>query len=261
MVTLPPHLPSWFGILFIVILVTFELLFFALPALLWTLIGRQRLVVAFAWRRSGGWEYLGAALLALGFAAAAQVLIAFQNHVWPQGMNGQRASNAFLLPLVQQHPFLMPLAISLSAAFSEELLFRGVLQRALTKRMPAWIAIGLGSVLFSTVHLDLSGFVVRVLFGVLLGTIVLRGHSLFPAMLAHFLYDTVLLGVAAWDIHLSGLNEVMQQVNRANGGLDIPGLACYGSAGLLLLASGWIISVRAWQQKPPMASEPESAMI
>lgn len=246
--------------LFIVILVIFELLFFALPTLLWALIGRQRLVEAFAWRRARGLEYLAAVLLALGFAAAAQVLLVLQNHVWPQGVSSQKASTAFLLPLVQQHPFLYPLATSLSAAFSEELLFRGVLQRALVKRLPMWMAIGLASVLFSALHLDLQGFVVRVLLGALLATLVLRSRSIFTAMLTHFLYDAVLLGVMAWDVHLLGLNEAMQQANRVNGGLGLSGLACYGGVGLLLLASGWVISVRAWRQKPLTASEPGTAM-
>ncbi len=253
----PSHMPFWFGIVVIVAMVVGELLTCALPALLWALIGRQKLAEAFAWRRAGGRQYLGAALLALGFMAAAQVLEVLQNHVWPQGMVGQNASNALLLPLVQQHPIAMSLLIPLSAAFSEELLFRGVLQRALVKRMPVWTAIGLGAVLFSAIHLDLSGFVVRVLLGALLGILVLRSRSIFPAMLTHFVYDAVLLGGTAWDVHELGLNAALRLANRANGGLSILALACYGGAGLLLLLVGWAVSVRSWRQKPPEASEPE----
>lgn len=260
MPNLPSPLPSWFGILFIVILVIFELLFNALPALLWALIGRQKLVEAFAWRRVGGRQYMGASLLALGFVAAAQVLGVLQNHVWPQGMAGQKSSIAFLLPLVQQHPLLMPLATSLSAAFSEELLFRGVLQRALIKRMPIWAAIGLGSILFSAIHLDLSGFAVRVLLGALLGILVLRSRSIFPAMLTHFVYDAVLLGGTAWDVHELGLDAAMHLANRADGGLSILALACYGGVGLLLLALGWLVSARAWQLPSSEAAESETVV-
>ncbi len=255
------NLPDWFGIMIVVVMVLGELLFFAFPALLWALIGRQKLTEAFAWRQASGREYLGAALLALGCTATAQVLIVLQSHVWPWSMTGQKSSSAFLLPLLQQNPLAMTLALPLSAAFGEELFFRGVLQRALVKRLPAWAAIGLGSVLFSAVHLDVQGFAVRVLFGALLGVLVLRGLSIFPAMLTHFLYDAALFGSTAWYVHYLGLSAALHQAGQANGGAGVRTLAYYGSAGLLLSVLGWGLSVSAWRRKQGKASEAETMKI
>ncbi len=256
---LPTNMPSWLGIVIIAVMVIGELALCAVPAWLWALIGRQKLTEAFAWRRAGARQYLGAALLALGFVAGAQALVVLQNRVWPRGMAGQEASNAFLLPLVHQHPILMTLALPLAAAGSEELLFRGVLQRALVKRMPAWIALGLGAVLFAAVHLDLQGFVVRVLLGVLLGVMVLRSRSIFPAMLTHFLYDAVLLGGTAWSVHHLGLKTALRVAGRADGGLSGQELAWYGGVGTALVGLGWLLCVSGWRRRLDKTLETEAA--
>lgn len=243
------HMPSWFGIVLIIAIVLGELLFCALPALLWALIGRQNLAEAFAWRRASGREYVGAALLGLGFIPWVQTLIVIQNHVWPRSMAGQEANNAFMLPLILHYPVAMTLALPLSAAFSEELFFRGPLQRALVKRMPAWLAIGLASLLFAIVHLDVQGFIVRTMLGALLATLVLRGRSVFPAMLTHFVYDAAALGSAAWDVHSQGLNAALRVAGRADMGVSRLELFLTTAVGTVLLALGWSLCVGAWRRK------------
>ncbi len=242
-------MPSWFGIVLIIVMVVGELLFCALPALLWALIGRQNLVEAFAWRRASGREYVGAALLGLGFLPWVQTLIVIQNHVWPRGMAGQGASDALLLPLLQHYPVAMTLALPLAAAFSEELFFRGPLQRALVRRMPVSLAVGLASVLFAAMHLDMQGFVVRTMLGILLATLVLRGHSIFPAMTLHFVYDAAALGSAAWDVHVQGLNAALRVAGRADMGVSRPELFLSTGVGTLLLAVGWGLCRSAWRRK------------
>jgi len=242
-------LPSWFGIVLIVVMVIGELLFCALPALLWALIGRQNLVEAFAWRRASGREYVGAALLGLGFIPWVQTLVVIQNHIWPRSMAGQGANNAFMLPLLLHYPVAMTLALPLAAAFSEELFFRGTLQRALVKRMPVWLAVGLASLLFAAVHFDIQGFIVRTMLGVLLATLVLRGRSIFPAMLTHCTYDAVLIGATAWDVHMQGLNAALRAAGRADMGVSRPELLVSSTIGTLLLAVGWGLCLSAWRRK------------
>ena len=244
-----PALPSWFGIVLVVVMVLGEFLCCALPALLWVLIGKQKLAEAFAWRRASGREYVGAALLGLGFLPWVQTLIFVQNHAWPRSMAGQETSNAFLLPLLQQHPLAMTLALPLSAAFCEELFFRGTLQRALVKRLPVWLAVSLASVLFAAAHLDVQGFAVRALLGALLATLVLRGRSIFPAMLLHFIYDAAALGSAAWAVHFQGLNAALRVAGRADMGVSLRELIISSLIGTLLLALGWGLCLSAWRRK------------
>jgi membrane protease YdiL (CAAX protease family) len=242
-------MPSWFGTVLIIVMALGELLFCALPALLWALIGRQNLTEAFAWRRASGREYVGAALLGLGFLPWVQTLIVVQNHVWPRSMAGQGASNALLLPLLLHYPIVMTLTLPLAAAFSEELFFRGTLQRALLKRLPVWLAVGLASVLFAAVHFDVQGFVVRTMLGVLLATLVLRGRSLFPAMTLHFVYDAAALGSAAWDVHSQGLNMALRVAGRADMGVSRSELMISSAIGTLLLAIGWGLCLSAWRRR------------
>ena len=254
-------MPSWFGIVLIVAMVLGELLFCAVPALLWAVIGRQKLAEAFAWRRASGREYVGAALLGLGFIPWVQTLIVIQNHIWPQGMAGQGANTALLLPLLLHYPVVMTLALPLSAAFSEELFFRGPLQRALVRRMPVWPAIGLASVLFAAAHLDMQGFIVRTMLGALLAVLVLRGRSIFPAMLTHFIYDAVLIGSTAWSVHTSGLHAALREAGRADMGVSRLELYISTGVGTVMLAAGWGLCVCAWRRRRTEAmSESETVL-
>ena len=246
---MPTNLPAWFGIVIIIVMVIGEVISCALPALLWAVIGKQNLIEAFAWKRVGWREYTGAVLLALGFLPWVQTLIVAQNHVWPRSMAGQQSSTALLLPLLQHYPILMVLALPLSAAFSEELFFRGPLQRALIKRMPVWAAIGLASLIFAAVHFDVQGFVVRAMLGALLAVIVLRGRSIFPAMTLHFIYDAAALGSAAWDVHSQGLSAAMRVAGRADMGVSTHELVISTAIGTVLLAAGWSLCVSAWRRK------------
>lgn len=83
------------------------------------------------------------------------------------------------------------------AAIGEELLFRGMAQRLLTKifRNP-WAGIVISAAIFSAMHMQFYGFLPRFALGVLLGSIYWYSGSLWVAMLAHFIYDAVLITLA-----------------------------------------------------------------
>ena len=241
--------PTLFGTIFIVLMVVGEPLLIALPAVLWAVIGKQKWTEAFAWRRASGREWIGAALLGLGFIPWVQTLIVIQNHLWPRSMAGQAANTALMLPLLQHYPVAMIFALPLTAAFSEELFFRGPLQRALLKRMPVWAAVGLASLLFAAVHFDLQGFVVRTLLGILLATLVLRGRSIFPAMLTHFVYDAAIFGSAAWDVHVQGLAHALHLAGQADMGVSRLELGISSAIGAALLAAGWALCMSGWRRR------------
>lgn len=78
--------------------------------------------------------------------------------------------------------------IAFMAALSEEIFFRGVLQKVLiettrNKHIGIWIA----AALFSSFHMQFFGFVPRMLMGAYLGYLFLWSGSLWPGMIAHFL--------------------------------------------------------------------------
>lgn len=80
------------------------------------------------------------------------------------------------------------------AAVGEELLFRGMAQRILIRwfRSP-WAGIIVTAILFSALHVQFYGFLPRFVLGVLLGALYWYSGSLWTAMLAHFVYDALLI--------------------------------------------------------------------
>ncbi|MCC7246499.1 MAG: CPBP family intramembrane metalloprotease [Saprospiraceae bacterium] len=77
--------------------------------------------------------------------------------------------------------------IALLPAIGEELLFRGVLQRQLMRRVShPLVAIVLASVIFSAFHLQFEGFIPRFILGMLLGWIYWQTGNFWLPVIAHF---------------------------------------------------------------------------
>ena len=88
--------------------------------------------------------------------------------------------------------------LSLMAGIGEEALFRGVIQAALAERLPGWIAVGIGALLFGAAHwLTLSYALLAGVIGVYLGVVFLLTENLLIPIAAHGLYDVVALSVLA----------------------------------------------------------------
>jgi uncharacterized protein len=101
------------------------------------------------------------------------------------------------------------------AAVGEELLFRGVLQRILIKMFKSpWAGIIVTAIFFSALHMQFYGFLPRFFLGVLLGVIYWYSGSLWAAILAHFVYDAVLIVAAYYNPEL--MNEDAMATKTAN---------------------------------------------
>jgi membrane protease YdiL (CAAX protease family) len=84
--------------------------------------------------------------------------------------------------------FLNLFVIAFMAAISEELFFRGMLQKVLiecfkNKHVSIWI----GAILFSAFHMQFYGFIPRMFMGAYLGYLFLWTGSLWPGIIAHFM--------------------------------------------------------------------------
>jgi membrane protease YdiL (CAAX protease family) len=85
------------------------------------------------------------------------------------------------------------------AAVGEELLFRGMAQRLLTKMFKShWAGILVAAILFSAIHMQFYGFLPRMVLGILLGAIYWYSGSLYASMLAHFVYDALVIVIARY---------------------------------------------------------------
>ena len=92
------------------------------------------------------------------------------------------------------------------AAIGEELLFRGIAQRLLIKLFKSpWAGIIISAFIFSAMHMQFYGFLPRFVLGILLGVVYWYSGSLWTAILAHFVYDAVLIVAAYFNPEM--LNE------------------------------------------------------
>lgn len=86
------------------------------------------------------------------------------------------------------------LIVGVLAGFSEELFFRGALQRLLgMTRMNRHVAVWLTAFVFSAVHFQFFGFVPRMLLGAFFGYLLLWSGSLWLPVIAHVFNNTLVV--------------------------------------------------------------------
>ncbi len=101
--------------------------------------------------------------------------------------------------------------IAFMAALSEELFFRGILQKVLIECTHSkHIAIWIGAILFSAFHLQFYGFLPRVLMGAFLGYLFLWSGSLWPSIFAHFVNN----GMTVFLIWLSNRGVISADADK-----------------------------------------------
>jgi len=185
-----------------------EILLILAPTLAFAAFARWDWRRTFSFRQSSFPVLVAAALLGLGLSPWAPLLQNFQNKLWPQDAQTERDTMNTFVTALQTIPVIKVIVIGVLAGVCEEVLFRGPIQASMLRRIPAWAAILFTAILFAGIHLDVHGLPLRTLLGILMGWIVWRTGSIYPAMLTHGLYDTAGLGMAAWQIHHSGLNSL-----------------------------------------------------
>jgi membrane protease YdiL (CAAX protease family) len=141
-------------------------------------------------------------------------------------------------------PFILFIAIV--PGITEELFFRGYMQRRLLQRWPAWVAILVTSILFAIMHLDPRQITYVFPIGLWLGVVAWRTGSVWPGMLCHAFLN------GAWNIfQISNLlkalpDNVATTVAVIGAGL---GFVCF-------CGSIWVM--RRACQRPALLSPPPS---
>ncbi len=83
------------------------------------------------------------------------------------------------------------LAFAVTPAICEELAFRGFILSGFSRSRRMWLAIALSSLAFGIVHQIPQQVFNATLLGLVLGLLVARSNSLFPAMVFHFIYNSL----------------------------------------------------------------------
>jgi membrane protease YdiL (CAAX protease family) len=189
----------------------FEWLLLLCPALLSAWWCRWRWADTFSWHWPGPLVMFGGFLMAVGALSLASLAELVQNRYFPSNPRSAIERLEFILQILQQHPVSGPLLLAGTAGICEELLFRGPIQTSLLRRMPPWAALLLGGFFFALVHNDATGLLGRTFLGVVLGWMVYRTGSIFPALLAHFTIDAVAFFVFSSLLRKQGMKALLHQ--------------------------------------------------
>jgi membrane protease YdiL (CAAX protease family) len=140
---------------------------------------------------------LDAAGAALGVAATLPMLLVFAAVLrWPVGplIRIRQFFDDVVRPLMRGCGLLDLALLSLVAGVGEELVFRGVLQPALVRRLGLGPGLVLASLLFGLLHpITVTYVILAAGLGLYLGVVAWAGGNLLPVMVAHALYDFLVL--------------------------------------------------------------------
>lgn len=97
--------------------------------------------------------------------------------------------------------FLLGLFVyALLPAISEEIVFRGVIQRSLLSKYSGFVAIFMSSILFVLMHGSLQQTVYQLVMAILLGYLACVGGSILYSIILHFLNNALVLVFGCFDI-------------------------------------------------------------
>ncbi len=97
--------------------------------------------------------------------------------------------------------------VGLIAPFTEEFLFRGFLTRLISRRFRAHATIWIVAAIFSFIHFQFLGFIPRMLLGALFGYMAWWSGTLWTAVLAHVVNNTLVI-IASFIVHYYGNDEL-----------------------------------------------------
>ncbi|MBF0286959.1 MAG: CPBP family intramembrane metalloprotease [SAR324 cluster bacterium] len=133
----------------------------------------------------------GSILVSLPLFAGIVLVYRFQ---WPPLMQFKEDVNKMVHELFRQTTIIDLAIISMFAGIGEELFFRGFLQSTLINITNPWAAVALSSIIFGFAHFISWTYVIYATgVGIYLGVVFLVFDNIYIVMLAHALYDFVVL--------------------------------------------------------------------
>ena len=201
---------------------------------------RRSLVAAFRLRRAPPLAYLGALLMAMGAWVVANLVAQL---VLPASKEEAEALRKLLFPEDMPRSLTFSLFLfALTPAICEELLFRGLILRGLLTRAAPATAIVACAMMFGLFHINIYRLLPTALLGVMLSFLAWRGGSLWPAVLAHFVNNAILI--------VLGHHGLDRRVDALGGTAQV----ALAVAAVALLATGTFVMVRL--VPPPDKSTP-----
>lgn len=132
--------------------------------------------------------------------------------VWPVPIEEQIRQHRLVTPDGPLDALLVVLAVVVVAATTEELLFRGLMLPSLADRYGPGFALVASSLLFGLMHQQPAAMVYASIAGLLLGAVVIRTGSTWPALAMHAANNAVPVMLPQSVIRIEGFNTISQDV-------------------------------------------------
>lgn len=155
---------------------------------------------------------------------------------WASSLEGQaEAMIAGLLNMEGIGELLFTLVVmALAPAVGEEIIFRGIVQKELGKRLRSpHLAIWLAAVIFSGFHMQFEGFIPRLILGALLGYLFYWSKNLWIPIIVHLFYNG--LQIVAYYSYGAQMDEMAAQE-------EMPSILLSMGSLVLLIAGGWYLA-------------------
>ncbi len=198
--------------------------------------------------------------LPVSLAGIGLMLVIFPFVIWTYSINKMLSLPAWMMQLEERAAELTQamvvmhspselafslLVIAVIPSLGEELIFRGIIQRNLGMVMNRHVAVWLGAIIFSAVHMQFHGFVPRMVLGLALGYMFLYSGNLWLPIIGHFVNNGFQVVM-----HYAFLREMSSIDMEAEPGMPFMYAMLSLMAGLLLL---WYMAVsNADRHLPPL---------
>ena len=147
------------------------------------------------WSRSSLINTIGTAAVLIGLGLAFNR--AYGEYVVPNIEVQAELRRLFAaIPDTLPNSILLFVTIAVVAPLLEEILFRGLLQNALSKRLPVWAAIALSALVFGAMHMDFYAMPPLLLMGAIFGVIYHLTGSLRVTIVLHMVNNAAALALS-----------------------------------------------------------------
>ncbi len=171
---------------------------------------------------------------------------AIQSRLMPMDPRMAQALNDAMAWMNDVNPLVLVFFLALVPALCEELFFRGYALSGLRGSVGNAGAVVIVALAFGMAHYSAYRMIPTTVLGLILGTLVVRYQSIWPAMIAHFLHNA--LSILA--THPLGLNRWLARYGFPAAGSDevLPGAWVAAAAALALL--GVLLCIVAPRRRP-----------
>lgn len=125
-------------------------------------------------------------------------------------------------------PIILIFSVSVVAPIYEEIIFRGILLKGMSKKINPTIALVISSLFFAIVHMSIPQGINAFFLGLVLGFIYLKTGSIYLSIFAHFVNNILALSISSSFLRIGGKYVIEIHVMFLILGIILLAIVCSG---------------------------------